>query len=360
MGEDPTDLGGYFIINGKEYIISALENIKYNANHVHTGVMPNEHVRVEMLSQPGGIVENSSQIRIRYMKNGQLTIAINSTKFDKVRLPFYIIYRLFGMTSDKEIAETILFDINDTSMLTISMLNILEKAFHSADTAFTPLISETNRARLVQSVAARISKRVTSSTAYMNSDSAIQYLNEDLLGSATKAGGLDKSLLPHMGQTESSRINKLRFIGISIRKMLMVHLGAMPATDRDSYRNKRAIGAGGSLAKAFKTQLNNNLIMGIIRVIWRELKNNQWNTITIGGLVDVFRQSLTTTDLTRSLEQAITVGNSTTVTVGNKVSTNRVAAQALERKNGLNTLSQIRGIVAQDLVKRRRALPVLT
>ncbi|MEY4847636.1 MAG: African swine fever virus, partial [Pseudomonadota bacterium] len=183
--------------------------------------------------------------------------------------------------------------------------------------------------------------------AYQSSESAIAYLNEDLLGSPTRPGGLDKVLLPHMGQSWESRTRKLRYLGLLIHKLLLVHLGALPPTDRDSYRNKRVHGAGVSLAKAFKTQVNNSIVIPITRAIRRELKNNPWETITEGSLVDTFRNAVSTSDLNRAMEQAITAGNKTIV-VRRRAATNRVSSQALERKNGLNTFSALRTVVTQN------------
>ncbi|CAI2166171.1 15664_t:CDS:1 [Funneliformis geosporum] len=113
MGEDPSDSGGYFVAKRGEYVVDLLENIRYNSMHMHTAVRPNEHVRAEFLSQPGGTFSNSSQVRIRYLLNGQITIEINSTKLEKVSLPFYLLYRIIALTSDREIAETIVFDVED-------------------------------------------------------------------------------------------------------------------------------------------------------------------------------------------------------------------------------------------------------
>jgi DNA-directed RNA polymerase beta subunit len=347
MGEDPTDPGGYFIAKRNEYVVDLLENIRYNCVHIHRRMKANEHVRAEFLSQPGGAFENSSQIRVRFMTNGQITIEINSTKFEKVRLPFYLIYRLFGMTDDRTVTETIVFDAADTGPITTHMLDILERAFQLADATFAPLVSELNRERLVQMTAERVAKYLTNPTAYLNNESAIQFLNEDLLGSPTKPGGLDKVLLPHMGQTAESRIRKLRFLGLIIHKMFLVHLGVLPPTDRDSYRNKRVHGAGVSLAKAFKTQVNNSIVIPIFRAIKRELKNNPWESVTDKTLIDTFRNALTTSDLNRAMEQAITAGNKTIV-VRRRAATNRVSSQALERKNGLNTFSALRTVVTQN------------
>ena len=347
MGEDPTDPGGYFIAKGNEYVIDLLENICYNRAHYHRRMKSNEHVRAEFLSQPGGAFENSSQIRVRFMTNGQITIEFNSIKFEKVRLPFYLIYRLFGMTDDRTVTETIVFDADDKGPITTHMLDILERAFQLADATFAPLISELNREKLTQMTAERIAKYLTNPTAYLNNESAIQFLNEDLLGSPTKPGGLDKVLLPHMGQTTESRIRKLRFLGLIIHKMLLVHLNVLPPTDRDSYRNKRVHGAGVSLAKAFKTQVNNSIVIPIFRAIKRELKNNPWESVTDKTLIDTFRNALMTSDLNRAMEQAITSGK-TTIVVRRRAATNRVSSQALERKNSLNTFSALRTVVTQN------------
>lgn len=347
MGEDPTDPGGYFIAVRHEYVVDLLENICYNRAHFHSNMKPNEYVRAEFLSQPGGAFENSSQIRVRYMVNGQITIEINSTKFEKVRLPFYLIYRLFGMTDDRTIAETIVFNVEDKGSITIHMMDIIERAFHLADAAFVPLISELNHEKIVQMTAEKVSKYLTNPTAYLNNTSAIQFLNEDLLGSPTKPGGLDKVLLPHMGQTAASRITKLRFLGLIIYKMLLVHLEILPSTDRDSYRNKRVHGAGVSLAKAFKTQVNNSVVTPIVRGLRRDLRNIPWESITDKTLIDTFRNSLTMSDLNRAMEQSITSGNKTVV-VRHRAAMNRVSSQALERKNSLNTFSALRTVVTQN------------
>lgn len=341
MGEDPTDPGGYFIAKHGEYAVDQLENVRYNALHIHARMKPNEHVRAEFLSQPGGAFENSSQIIVRYMTSGQLTVEINSTKFEKVRLPFFVVYRLLGMTSDREVASTIVFDLEDQGVVTLRILEVLERAFQLADAAFAPLVGVLARETVVQVTAERIAKFITNPTAYLSNDNAIQYLNKDLLRS------LDLLLLPHMGQTDAARQRKLRFLGLLIHKALLVHLKVYPPTDRDSYRNKRVHGAGVSLAKAFKTQVNNSVVTPIYHAFRRELKNNAWESITEKTLVDTFRNSLATSDLNRAMEQAITDGNKTII-VRRRAATNRVSSQALERKNILNTFSALRMVVTQN------------
>ena len=340
LHEDPNDLGGYFIAKRGEYIVDLLENIRYNSIHTHLAMGYKEYVRSEFLSQPGGAFENSSMLTIRYNENNQITIEINSTVSEKVRLPFYVIYRLFGMTSDREIANTIVFDINDKSIITEKMLEILEVAFHLADINYTNLIYELEREKIIQSIADKISKYLVNQKT-TKTEGDIQRINNDVLKN------LDSVILPHMGQTANARIKKLRFIGLLIHKTLLVHFGILPPIDRDSYRNKRVHGSGISLAKAFKTQVNNSIVMPIYKLFKKDLKSNAWKDINTKTVIDTFYSALNTSDLNKAIEQAITSGNKTII-IKRRAATNRVSSQALERKNILNTFSALRTVVTQN------------
>lgn len=338
--EDPNDLGGYFIAKRGEYIVDLLENIRYNSIHTHLQMGYKEYVRSEFLSQPGGAFENSSMLTVRYMMNGQITIEINSIASEKVRLPFYIIFRLFGMMSDKDVANAIVFDINDKSIITEKILEILEVAFHLADINLEGIKYELDRTTIIQTIAEKISKHLANQT-YNKAEGAIQYINNDVLKN------LDQVILPHMGQSPAARIKKLRFIGLIIHKMLMVHFGILPPIDRDSYRNKRVHGSGISLAKAFKTQVNNSIVMPIYKQFKKELKASAWKDITTKTVIDTFHYALSTSDLNKAMEQAITSGNKTII-IKRRAATNRVSSQALERKNVLNTYSALRTVVTQN------------
>jgi DNA-directed RNA polymerase beta subunit len=347
LGEDPCDPGGYFIAKGGEWVVDLLENICFNRVLVHQNMTPREHVRAEFLSQPGGAFENSAQICVRYHTNGQLTVEINSTKYEKVRLPFFLLYRLFGVTSDRRVIETIVADPSAPTPAEAAMLEILETAFQTVDAAFAPIHRELDHEQLVQFTAERLSKYLTNPAARVTNEGAVQFLNEDLLGSPTRPGGLDKIFLPHMGQTADARWHKLRFLGHIIERMLLVHLGVLPPTDRDSYQNKRVHGAGESLAKAFKTQFNNSIVSPLFKAL-RRLLANPWEDVSAAKLVETFRAALTTSDLNRAMEEAITSGNKEVVVVKNRAAMNRVSSQALERKNQLNMISALRTVVTQN------------
>jgi len=334
--EDPSDFGGYFITKRGEYIVDLLENIRYNSIHTHLQMGYKEHVRTEFLSQPGGAFDNSSMLTVRYNENGQITIEINSMSSEKVRFPFYVIYRVLGMTSDKDISSTIVFDINDKSIITTRILEILEGAFQLADSSQQDLIYDINRSSVIE----KVSKYMTTQR-YNRSEGAIQYINNNVLKN------LDQIILPHMGNTPSMRINKLRFIGLIIYKTLLVYFGILSPIDRDSYRNKRVHGSGISLAKAFKTQVNNSIVNPIYRQFKKELNSNPWDSINSKTIIDIFSLAIAASDLNKAMEQAITSGNKTII-IKRKASINRVSSQVLERKNILNTCSALRTVVTQN------------
>ena len=52
-----------------------------------------------------------------FLTNGLINIEINSSKFRGAKFPFYLIFRLFGMTSDRDIVETIVYDLDHHDMI---------------------------------------------------------------------------------------------------------------------------------------------------------------------------------------------------------------------------------------------------
>lgn len=335
--EDPNETGGYFLAKGGEWVVDWLENISFNQLHVHKKMLANENVRGEFISQPGGAFENSSQIIIRYMLNGALTIEINSTKFSKVRIPFYLIFRILGMSSDAKILEQIVYDPSSDSPVVRRMTDIIERAMKFKDPTYDQVQNELDREKLTEFMAARLSKFITNPTAYKSDEHAIQYLNDNLLGI------LDRALLPHIGTDVASRGLKLRNLGMLVHKTLLVDIGVLEPTDRDSYRHKRVHGAGISIAKAFKTQFNKSVSTPVMKALKREIRTTPFEELSIPNIVDAFKNPMASSDLGRTLEQAITSGNKH-ILVRRQAVVNRVSTQALERKNGANYISALRSV----------------
>ncbi|GFR88367.1 DNA-directed RNA polymerase subunit beta [Elysia marginata] len=344
LEEDPNESGGYFLAKGSEWVVEWLENISFNMLHVHKRMQANERVRGEFISQPGGAFENSSQVIIRYMVNTSLTIEINSTKFSKTRIPFFLIFRLLGMTSDANILQQIVYDPASASPVVRHMVDTVGRALRFEDAAYSAIHNELNREKLTEFMAVRLSKFVTNPTAYKSNEHAIQYLNDNLLGI------MDRFLLPHIGRDASSRGLKLRYLGMLIHKTLLVDMGILEPTDRDNYSNKRVHGSGVSIAKAFKTQFNNSVVVPVMRALKREIRNTPFEELSIPNIIDAFKNPMASSDLGRTLEQAITSGNKTIV-VRRRAVVNRVSTQALERKNPANYYSALRAVSTHNASK---------
>lgn len=337
LEEDPNESGGYFLAKGSEWVVDWLENISFNKLHVHAKMAGNERVRGEFISQPGGAFENSSQVIIRYMVNGSITIEINSTKFSKTKIPFFLIFRILGMTSDADILEQIVYDPASDSPVVRHMTDTVGRALRYEEAAYAPVQNELDREKLTEFMAARLSKFVTNPTAYKSDEHAIQYLNDNLLGI------LDRVLLPHMGREPASRGLKLRYLGMLIHKTLLVDMGILEPTDRDSYSNKRGHGAAVSYAKALKTQFNNSALTPVLRALKREVRNTAFEELGIPNIIDAAKNAMASSDLSRTMDQSITSGNKT-IMIRRRAVVNRVSTQALERKNPANVYSALRSV----------------
>lgn len=340
--EDPNEMGGYFVLKGQEWVVDWLENIKFNALHVHLRMQPNERVRGEFISQPGGVFENSSQVIVRFMTTGAITIEINSVKFSKTRIPFFVIFRMLGMTSDAEILEQIAYDPGNSSPVARHMVDAVNAALLFRDPAYEAVHDELDRETLVEFMAVRLSDFVVNPTAYKSNEHAVQYLNTHLLGI------LDRFLLPHVGRDEGSRLLKLRYLGMMMHKTLLVDMGVLEPTDRDSYSNKRVHGPGVSLAKAFKTQFNGGVVSPALRALSRLVRTHAFAAVTPQIIADAFKSPLASSDLGRTLEQAIVSGTGGTVVIGRRLVANRVSAAALERKNYMNFFGSLRAVSANS------------
>lgn len=327
LEEDPTDIGGVFIIKGGEWSVDNLENITNNTFHVHKNMHMNEVVRGTFLSKPGDAFENSYQVILRYLNNGAITVEITTNKFDKFEIPYYLLFRALGMTSDRDIVNHIVYGVDNEDPVTKRMMEILERAFEVDDAKFGKIRTETNPVEIINFIGNRITE--TASVNAKKDENVIKYLNNNILSI------IDRYIFPHIGTGIEHRIKKLRFFGHLIHKMLRVDMEVMDSTDRDSYKNKRVHAAGTSIAKAFKTDYNFTIAQECKKNLTREFKGSPFSHVQ---LVDTVKSAINSEDLERMLIQAITTGNKTLTIRRNEI-TNRVSSQSVYRKNDLNVKS---------------------
>lgn len=340
LKEDPLDQGGYFVAKG-EWVVELLENIRFNSLHVYLG-LAKEHVRGEFISQPGGAFENSSQIIIRHLQNDMITIEVNSMKFQKLQIPFFLFFRLFGLSSDRDILSLIVGDLENPSPVDQKIIEIIDRALHLVPPAFEDLKDELSRQVITEKLAVILERFVTNPQSYRSEEEAVRFLTNRL------PGILDAVFLPHVGLTAESRIPKLRFLGLLIYKTFLPFFGVAPPADRDSFVMKRVHGAGVSFAKAFKAMFNHSVISTLVAALRLELKQTDFARLTTLRIQEAARTIFNASaDLTQLLVRSLTSGNKIII-VRRRAMMNRLASSALERKNMLNVYSATRRIVAHN------------
>jgi DNA-directed RNA polymerase II subunit RPB2 len=330
LEEDPEFPGGVFIIKGGEWTVDALENLTNNMFHVYKQQHLNEVVRGTFISKPGDAFENSYYHVLKYLNNGAIVLELTMGKTERFEIPFYLLFRALGMTSDRDIVNTIVYGVDNTDPITLRMMEILDRAFNVVDSRFEKIKDEINSTVIINYIAKRIND-VSANPNVNKDENIIKYLNYNVLHA------FDHKLFPHIGTKTEHRIRKLRFFGHLINKLLRVDHGVLDSTDRDSYRNKRVHAAGISIAKTFKTDFNFTVVQEIKKRVQKILRSTSFSSINIA---DTITGAIGADDLERMLTQAITTGNKT-ITVKRNEIINRVSSQQLYHKNDLNVKSTL-------------------
>lgn len=339
IGEDPLAPGGYFIMGGKEWVIDNLENMSNNTFHVfkHDKKYKNEIARGNILSKQGDGFENSYELVLRYLENGQITIQISqltTAGSNKVIIPFFILLRVLGMTSDRDIFDNIVHGVDNTDQVTRDLKQILAKAFNSYDNEFASIAKETDMEKNVIFLAQKAKKDIKATK--MNEE-YLRYTTNKFLET------IDIYILPHVGKTAESRYKKARFLTHMIRELLVVSMGIQNSTDRDSYKIKRVAAAGISMSKTFKTLFNAHIIKDINSKLKKAIEETSFKDIKLASVINT---TVTGIDLLKSMKRAITDG-SDKLTIKKQEVKRHMTAQHLHHKNDLNVKSTLNNINAQ-------------
>ncbi len=333
LNEDPNDPRGYFIIKGKEWSVDKSENLVLNMLHGYKNMYGREIVRGTFQSKPGDAYENSYYMIIRYLNDAQITISIVTNKFEALEIPYYLLFRAFGMTRDRDVVNNIVYGVDNKDPVTTHMVDVLEKAFNAPNKEFAPVLKSIDSNEILGFISSKMNE-LAQNASYKRDDNAVKYINTSTFNL------LDKYILPHIGSAPESRTRKLRFLGHMIHKLLRIEMGLLDSTDRDSYRNKRVHAAGIQLGKTTKTQWNFTVAQPIKKELIKAFQNNPWSQVKLD---EVVRGAVNAEDLCRALVKSITTGEKT-VSVGNNEIINRVSSQQINRKNDLNVVAILNNI----------------
>ena len=327
LKEDPNDVGGYFIIRGMPWAIVCGENIMINEPHVHMSKGHNKEIcRLNYMSKIGDAFENSYEVIIRLYENRAITLDVTTRKLTNIEFPFYVLYRAMGMSSDEEIADSIVFGVNAQDDLTKTLLELVERAFRAPSKDYESISRETNAAAIIEFINGKLETAATVVSA-KKSKHANRYLNQNILSI------FDSYVFPHVGTDSSQRIEKLLFIGYLINKLLLTSIGVLAPTDRDSYDVKSVLAAGPSIAKAFKTQFRYVVAQKLRSAYSSAFRKGSFSTV---NLAEVFQGAVHGEELEKGMVQAITSGGKPIHIKGVKTPISvRLSSQMVSDKNHL-------------------------
>jgi DNA-directed RNA polymerase beta subunit len=360
LQEDPSDMGGYFVIKGNQYIIINMESMKYNESREFVNDHKNEICRADIISKPGDAFENSYNLVLKLLNNGSIVINMSMAGFKDIDIPFFLFFRALGVLSAKSIIEYITYSLNEKDTITRQMLNILEKGLTNTYSDMNSVLkneimkkaSTTNMTANVNTILNQddVLRLLTRCIKYYDSyrnklKTAADKQSDDELNIERFLMSrlfqiIDLKFLPHIGLDPSARIKKAAYLGHMIHRMLLVHLEVLPSTDRDSYKNKRINDAGMSYSRVFKTQFNFMFVQKLKRQFLKDFKNNSFSDINLQAL---FKNAVKPEDFEKALMNSIVSGDKT-LTVNKLTFKNRLSSQQLHHKNKLNVLTTLKSI----------------
>jgi DNA-directed RNA polymerase beta subunit len=330
-GEDPTDCGGYFIIHNREYVVENGENLRYNSIHLNATIK-DEYIRGEYISQPNNAFENSSHLKVAYFKNGKLHIEFNSQKFVALTIPYWVMFRMLGVSNDLEMAKYIVYNTEGKDPTTKALLDILYKAYIE-DNMCEEMKRVTDQSEIIYMVVQRAIESDLHNTSISNMSKA-EAIHEML-------NVIDGYFLPRLGKSSEDRIAKIRFLGYFIREVLITKLGLREPTDRDHLANKRIHDPAITLSKCLKTHLNLTFYSKITKKV-RSLVSEDISKIEERRLVDIINSIIEMQTLGEKMDSSIL--NIQQKDANGKVLNSRMNSAVLERKNPTNVISALRNI----------------
>ncbi|MCX6694919.1 MAG: DNA-directed RNA polymerase subunit B'' [Candidatus Altiarchaeota archaeon] len=286
-GEDPLDMGGYFIINGTERALIIVEDLA--PNRIVTtveNVMGKDVIIAKVFSVRQGFRSRVTVEKREASGGGTLFVSFPGIP---TRIPLIILMKGLGL-SDDEIIE--LFDEDTQLEVKINM----EVKNLSPEEAFDYLGKRAGAGHAKQYQATR----------------ANQVINN--------------FLLPHIGNTEADRRAKAIYLGIMARKVLELDLGKRQPDDKDHYSNKRLRLSGDLMQELFRVSFNK---------ITRDIKYQLEKQSARHRVVNI-KTAVRSNNLTESICYALATGNWTGGRSG--------VSQVLDRTNYLSYLTHQRRI----------------
>ena len=287
IGEDPREVGGYFIVNGSERVIVSLEDLAPNRVLVETDNRGAKPVyKGKVFSTTVGF---RARIEMARKAKGEMGVTIPGVP---VPVPLVVLMRALGVETDREVAEMV--------SLNPDILNELEASFREASTVQT----------------------IEDAILYIGNRVAFGQVKDFRIKRAETI--LDRNLLPHIGREPEDRFDKAVFLGEMASRIIELKLGLRQEDDKDHLRNKRIKLAGPLLAELFRSAFWS--LYRDMRYQFRRMSTRRKGVLISAAV----RPGI----ITSRIQHALATGNWRRGRVG--------MTQLLDRTNTLSTLSHLR------------------
>jgi DNA-directed RNA polymerase II subunit RPB2 len=220
MGECPNDLGGYFIIDGKEKTVIAQEKFGDNMLYIREVNDEDYLYSAEIRSVSENVSKPIRTLSVKIVAPSKSftfkNIVVNIPNVRKP-IPLFIVFRALGILSDKQIVTMCLLDLDKYE----SMVDLFIPSVHDAGIIMTQ--------RTALQYIALLTKGKT-----------IAYVLEIL----------SDYFLPHIG--EMNFLQKAYYLGFVVFRLLSVYTGLDSPTDRDNFKYKRIESVGSLIYDLFR------------------------------------------------------------------------------------------------------------
>ena len=218
MGECRNDVGGYFIIDGKEKTVVSQE--KFGDNMLYIRKASNENASYLYSAEIRSVSENVSKpirtLKVQIVSSKSIVVVIPNVR---VPVPLFVVFRALGIVSDREIMG--MCTLQNPEYTSPQMIDYLNASVYDADQ-----INNQHDALKLLSM-------------YIKGQTITRLLHI-----------LCDYFLPHVGETNF--LEKAYHLGYMVQRLMMVATGIEEPTDRDNYKFKRVELVGPMMKELFR------------------------------------------------------------------------------------------------------------
>ncbi len=286
-GEDPNDVGGYFIINGTEKVLISVEDLAANCFFVEPSAGVTDFTG-RMFSEQGSLKIPHT---VERLKDGVFYVTFTRAK----RIPIVLVLKSLGLSKDEDIMKAVSSEEQFDEVI-VNLYDYID--VKSVDDAMDSLARKININQPKEVRLERVSEL------------------------------LDRYLLPHIGTAKEKRLYKACTLCKMLKKYILVSRGRLSPDDKDHYINKRLKLSGDLLSDLFRVNLK-ILIGDLLYNFQRIVKRGKFPSIKV-----IIRDKL----LTSRIYSAMATGS----WVGGR----KGISQRIQRLNHLHTLSNLQRVVS--------------